>query len=193
MKMKSFLKNSQFRYFMLFTLACFAASQADVPGFGLILIGIWMQVANVLHFENKKPTKESQMLFLKLFLGCIPLILVIGSINAFFPVFWKESDLIKLTMINIVQFIGSFLVSLFMVFTYSIYFEEKNFSELVVKTFKNMKLNLLNLTHITFFFWGLNFITLLMTSNEYFFVLNFALTHLYWKYRLNRNPIQILK
>ena len=180
MKITSYLKNSQIRYFFLFILACFASSLANVPGLSLLLIGIWMQVANVLHLRGRTLTKESQVFYLKYFIACIPLILIMGSVNAFFPVFWKNNELLKLMCVNMIQLIGAFLICLFMVFNFSIDQIERTVSSTILKVLTNLKSNIFAILHITLIFWGLNLVTLMLTSNEYFFVVHFAIIHLYW-------------
>lgn len=191
MKITSYLKNSQIRYFVLFVVACLVASQADVPGFGLILIGIWMQVANVLYLQGRTLTKESQIYYLKYFFACVPLILIFGSINGFFPVFWKEIEILKLFSINIVQAVCAFLICLFMVFNFSLHHERPNVSSTILMVLTNFKSNMSVVLHTAIIFWGLNLLTLMLTSNEYFFVINYALIHLYWIQLTQKKPVVV--
>ena len=191
MKRTSYLKNSQIRYLALFSIACLASSLADVQGLGLILIGIWMQVANVLHLQGRPLTKNSQLFYLKYFVACIPLILIYGSVNAFFPLFWKNFEIIKLLSINIVQWICAFLICLFMVLNFSLQHEQQTVSSTIVKVLANLKNNLIGLLHLTFIFWGLNLVLLLLNSNEYFLVLSYAIIHLYWIQWTQKKPVVV--
>lgn len=191
MKITSYLKNSQFRYLALFSIACFASYFADIPGLGLILIGIWMQVANVLYLQGHPLTKKSQIFYLKYFFVCIPLILIYGSINAFFPIFWKNFEIIKLISINIVQWICAFLICLFMVFNFSLQEDQQTVSSTIVKVLAHLKNNLFGLLHLTFVFWGLNIFLLLLDSNEYFLVLSYAIIHLYWIQWTRKKPVVV--
>lgn len=189
MKITSYLKNSEIRYLALFSMACLASYLADVPGLGLALIGIWMQVANVLHLRGQPLTKESQIFYLKYFFACIPLILIYGSINAFFPLFWKNFEILKLISINVVQWICAFLICLFMVFNFSLHQKNQTVSTSIVLVLANLKNNIFGLLHLTFIFWGLNILLLLLNSNEYFLVLSFAIIHLYWIQWTRKKPV----
>lgn len=191
MKITSFLKNIQIRYFFLFIVACICSNLAEIPGLSLLLIGVWMQAANVLNLRNRPLTKQSQIFYVKYFLACVPIILIMGSVNAFFPVFWKNAEIVKLLCINIVQLIGAFLICSFMVFNFSFNEDQQTVSSTILKVLVNMKSNLMPILHMTLVFWGLNFLTVLFTSNEYFFVALYAIIHLYWIQWIRKKPVVV--
>lgn len=186
------------KYFGLYILACVAGYFAQVPGLGLLLIGIWMQIANLLWLQlthaswvGKPESKPSQLFYLKYFIFTIPLIFIFGSVNGFFSVFWKEFDVFKILSLNLIQFVCSFLLCLFMVFNFSIYRNETNVSIVIVKIIGNLKSNLKLILNLSCLFWILNFLTLLISANEYFLVLNFALIHLYLLHWIKTKPVVV--
>lgn len=191
MKITDYLKSIEIRNFVLYCVACAAAQLTQLSGLGLILIGIWMQVANVLRLKGKTLTKESQIFYLKYFLGCVPLILIYGSVNGFFPLFWKDFDLLKLLTLNILQWFCAFFICLFMIFNFSLHKDETLVSQMILKILYSLKSNLKSVVHVTFILWGINLFGLTVTSSEYVFVIGYAITHLYWNHLAQKKPVVV--
>ena len=186
------------KYFGLFIIACIVGYFAEIPGLGLVLIGIWMQIANLLWLQltnaswiDKPESKPSQIYYFKYFIFTIPIIVIFGSINSFFSVFWKDFDVFKLLSINLLQFICSFLLCVFMIFNFSVYRQESSISVTIVKVFRNLKPNLKTILNITCLFWILNFVSLIVSTNEYFLVVNYALIHLYLLHWIKTKPVVV--
>jgi hypothetical protein len=186
------------KYFSMYLVACFAGYYSGIPGLGLVLMGIWMQIANLLWLQlthaswvGQPESKSSQIFYFRYFIFSIPIILIFGSINSFFSIFWKNFDVLKLVSLNSVQFICSFLLCVFLVFNFSIYKEESSISLSLVKTLKNLKPNLKLVLNITLIFWILNFLSLVILNNEYFLVINYALIHLYFLYWTKTRPVVV--
>lgn len=186
------------KYFGLYIIACIVGYFTEVPGLGLILIGIWMQIANLLWLQltnaswvGKPESKPSQIYYLKYFIFSIPVILIFGSVNSFFSLFWKNFEIYRLLSINLIQLICSFLLCVFMVFNFSIYKEESNIGITITKIIRNLKPNLKTILNITCLFWILNFLTLIISANEYFLVVNYALIHLYLLHWTKKMPVVV--
>lgn len=178
MNVVKLIKKPELRFFFLFALSCFVANYADIPGFGLLLIGLWMQIGNVLSLNERNLTKKSQIFFLKYFLACIPLILILGGVNGFFPVVWKNFEIAKLILISLIQWIGCFLICTFMIFVFSVFQDETSISSVIVKIIDQLKNHLRLIVQTTLVFWTLNLVVLIYSNNDYLFVLNYSITFL---------------
>lgn len=115
------------RHLILFAVACLVLLFAQTPGGALLAIGVFLQLALLLHgFEINR---RSQLGAFKLFLSCVPLLLFVGGIHAFVRIYLREGQYLFLTMASAVLFLLMLLLSFQIIFSF--YFMEKNNFELV--------------------------------------------------------------
>lgn len=114
------------RHLILFIIACLVLLFAQTPGGALLAVGVFLQLALLLHgFEI---SRRSQLGAFKIFLSCVPLLMFVGGIHAFVRIYLREGHYLFLTMATAVLLLLLLLLSFQIVFSY--YFLEKNNFEL---------------------------------------------------------------
>ncbi len=115
------------RHLLLFAIACLVLHFAQTPGGALLAIGVFLQLALLLHgFEI---SRRSQLGAFKIFLSCVPLLMFVGGIHSFVRIYMREGHYLFLTMASAVLLVLMLLLAFQIVFSY--YFLEKNNFELI--------------------------------------------------------------
>lgn len=115
------------RHLILFIVACLVLLFAQTPGGALLAIGVFLQMALLLH--GIEISRRSQLGAFKIFLSAVPLLMFVGGIHAFVRIYLREGHYLFLAMAAAVLIVLLLLLSFQIVFSY--YFMEQNNFELI--------------------------------------------------------------
>ena len=115
------------RHLLLFAIACLVLHVAQTPGGALLAIGVFLQLALLLHGLEISP--RSQWGAFKIFLGCVPLLMFVGGIHSFVRIYLREGQYLFLAMASVVLLVLMLLLSFQIIFSF--YFLEKNNFEFI--------------------------------------------------------------
>ncbi len=127
------------KHFVLFIICFILLYYAQVPGGALLALIAWLQMC--IPLWNKAFTIKNQIRFFLLFLTILPTLFIYGAVNSFVSVYGKESHVLFVFMYSMLSYCLSFLITLFLVFTYAFAKEDQTLLEMFSSTIASIKNN----------------------------------------------------
>lgn len=162
------------KHFVLFTVCFILLYYAQVPGGALLALAAWLQLCLLLW--NKAFTVKNQIKFFLLFLALLPTLFIYGAVNSFVSVYAKESHAFFILMYALLSYCLSFLITLFLVFTYAFSTEEQTLLEIFSSTIAAIKKNKLIIFYVSSIVFLTGIVPRLLTE-DYKITLGIILAH----------------